>query len=77
MKRASKLSTAQNELLEAMRSGVRVHYLRGMNSHAFRADTMKSCTATVMALHRMGLVEEYKKDWRGCIYRPVVERVTP
>ena len=66
-----KLSAAQQNLLDAMRSGVRVHFVNGLDAHCFRNDTMKCCTATVSALMRMKLVEEFESDWRGCRYRPV------
>lgn len=57
----SSLSPQMRELLDALRSGVRVIYSDGGMSlaadHYFRTDTMKSCTAQVRALMRRGLVE--------------------
>jgi hypothetical protein len=64
-----RLSTTQQNLLDAMRSGVRVHFMSGLNAHCFRTDTHASCTATVAALRRKGLIEAYNIDWRGCMYR--------
>ena len=69
-KDTSHLSATQRDLLDAINRGVRVHYIFGMNAHAFRADTMKTCTATVAVLSRRGLIERHKEDWRGCMYRP-------
>ena len=67
--RIVRLSASQQELLDAMRGGVRVYYMTGMNAHAFRTDTMRHCTSTIDALKRRGLVEAYNSDWRGCVYR--------
>jgi len=69
-----KLSAAQQNLLDAMKNGVQVFFISGLDAHCFRTDTMKSCTAVVAALRRMKLIEEYESDWRGCKYR-LVEKI--
>ena len=68
-----KLSKAQSELLAAMKAGVRVHYLNGAIAPAFREDTFRACTATILALKKRGLVEAYLDSFRGCLYRPVAD----
>jgi hypothetical protein len=73
--RKIELSSSQRDLLIAMKGGVKVHFVSGWDAHAFRSDTMRRCTATIFALKRVGLVEEYKADWRGCVYRPTLQQV--
>ena len=68
-----KLSKAQSELLAAMKAGVRVHYMTGIDAHASREDTGRACTSTIFALERCGLVEAYNESFRGCMYRPVAD----
>jgi len=53
-----KLSKAQNDLLDAIKGGVRVYYMPGINTYYFRGDTHKNCTNTVLALLNRKLVEE-------------------
>ena len=50
-----KLSPTQQELLDAMRRGVVVHYMGGIDAYYFRSDTMKRCTSTALALHVKGM----------------------
>lgn len=59
------MTNLQQELYNAMKNGVVVHYMAGLNQYFFRSDTMKHCTKQARALLKAGLVEEYKKDWRG------------
>lgn len=51
---SEKLSKAQAELLEAMRRGVRCHYVAGVDAYYFRTDTMRRCTATAFVLRDKG-----------------------
>jgi hypothetical protein len=64
---AKKLSPAQQELLDAIRKGVRVHCINGTREgwYYFRADSMDRCTAQAKGLEARGLVERYDEDWRG------------
>lgn len=62
-----KLSPAMLDLLQAMQSGVVVHYMpfsRGYDDYYFRSDTRKSCTKQVVALVDRGLAETLNKDYR-------------
>ena len=69
------LSKAQHELLDAMRKGIRVHFLTGLHARYFRTDTMGGCTKTAEALERKKLVERFNEDWRGYTLRALpVER---
>ncbi len=57
-----KLSKTQSELLDALRAGVRVIYMRYMgrfnpNPYYFRNDTHSHCTAAAEALLKKGLVQ--------------------
>ena len=61
---------AQKELLEAMRNGVIVHFVSGMDAHYFRADSLKQCTKQAQGLEDRGLVTRYDQDWRGYKLRP-------
>jgi hypothetical protein len=74
MKRQPRLSATQQELLDAMKCGVKVHFMLGMDAHCFRTDTHARCSRTVDALRARGLIEPYKSDWRGCMYRPVQDQ---
>lgn len=58
------LSPAMQDLLDAMRRGVRVHYMGGVNPYYFRADTMKPCTKQIEALQARGLVRVVERDWK-------------
>ncbi len=65
-----KLSKTQQELLDALRSGVILHYIPyagrfNPNAYYFRSDNMKRCTAAAEALIAKGFAEVYAKDWRG------------
>ena len=51
---ADKLTPKQQELLEAMRSGVEVHYLRGVEAYYFRSDTMRRCSSQARGLYDKG-----------------------
>lgn len=64
------LTTTQAELLEALKSGVKVHYMAYMGSlnpqaYYFRADNYKRCTAAAKALLKRGLAEKYAHDNTG------------
>jgi hypothetical protein len=52
-----KLTPKQQDLLDAIRRGVRVHYIGGPNAHYFRHDTMKPCTQQLLGLVDRHLVE--------------------
>lgn len=57
------LPKTQAELLEAMRNGVEVRYMRYMgsfnpNAYYYRTDNLKRCTAPVKALLEKGLAEK-------------------
>jgi len=65
--RAPALSPACQELLDALRRGVRVHGMFGIRSYYFREDTMTHCTRTVDALIRHGLAVENERTWRGSV----------
>jgi len=60
-----KLTPKQTELLEAMRSGVICHFVAGMDGYYFRMDTLKRCTATVVALRARGLLDEFDATGYG------------
>lgn len=65
-----KLSKTQQELLDAMKSGVEVIYMPYMGrfnpqDYYFRADNHKRCTAAAKKLKALGLVEVFDKDWKG------------
>ena len=49
-----KLSPKQQELLNAMKNGVRVLYIGTVDSYYFRTDNMRVCNATAMALVKKG-----------------------
>jgi len=53
---SKKLTPAMADLLDAMRRGVRVHFINGLHSYYFRSDTRKPCTAQVMGLLDRGLL---------------------
>jgi hypothetical protein len=65
-----KLSKTQQELLDAINGGVRVHYMPYMgnfnpSAYYFRCDTFKRCTAPARALLEKGLVKKCNEDFRG------------
>lgn len=65
-----KLSKTQQELLDAIASGVTVHfspYAGRFNPHEYywRDDTMKRCTAAASALVDKGFVDKVDVSWRG------------
>lgn len=56
------LSKTQQDLLDAMKAGVTIHYMPYAGSwnprpYYFRNDTMKRCTAAAEALRAKGLAE--------------------
>lgn len=56
------LSKTQQELLDAMKAGVFVHYMPYAGNfnprpYFFRSDTMKHCTAAAEALKKKGFAE--------------------
>jgi len=66
-----KLTPPQQELLDAMRAGTRVIFMRNGGSYwYFRTDTMKRCSNQARALEKAELVERYREDWRGYTLRP-------
>jgi hypothetical protein len=46
------------ELLDAIKCGVAVHWIGGTSAYYFRSDTGRSCTRTVEALVERGLLTE-------------------
>lgn len=64
-----KLSSAQQELYDAMKRGVTCIFMkysgRGLGNYYFRTDNHKRCTAQARALLDRGLVEKVNEDWRG------------
>lgn len=53
-----KLSAKQQELLDAMKRGVKVHRYYGRHSTYFRReDTNSKCTATINALETKGVIK--------------------
>ena len=50
-----KVTPAMLGLVDAMRRGVRAHYLGGVNAYYFRSDTMRACTRQVLGLIDRGL----------------------
>ena len=63
-----KLSRAQQELLDAMKNGVKIYFMLGLTAHHFRSDHARISSASVWALERHGLIKERNRDWRGCEY---------
>ena len=62
-----KLSKTQQELLDAMRAGKVVHYMRYMGRfnpvpYYFLSGSMKKCTAAAETLIKKGLAEHYTKS---------------
>lgn len=60
------LTAKQQELLDAMRGGVRCIYMRYMgsfntNAYYYRSDNHKKCTAQAKALLERGLVERFDR----------------
>ena len=53
-----KLTPAMADLLTAMQRGAVVHWIGGISAYYFRSDTFRSCTATVDALVKRGLLVE-------------------
>ena len=65
-----KLSKTQQELFDAMKAGVVVHYMPYMGTfnptaYYFRNDTNKRCTAAAKALLDHRIVEIYERDAAG------------
>lgn len=62
----TKLSPLQQNLYDAMRQGVRVHWMpyqgRFGGAYYFRSDTMKHCTKQVEALLKRKLVEVFDEN---------------
>lgn len=52
-----KLSPACAELLLAMQSGEKIHYMSGYDSYYFRRTGLKRCTKQAMALRKRKLAE--------------------
>ena len=61
------LSPACQELLDAMRRGVKVPGMFGIGGSYFREDTMSRCTRQVGVLIRKRLAVEQQRTWRGSI----------
>jgi hypothetical protein len=59
---SKKLTPAMEDLLHAMKRGVRVHFMGGLYPYYFRSDTMKPCTKQVEALIARGLVERVETE---------------
>ncbi len=53
----AKLSKAQQELVDAMKRGVRVHFMDGVDALFFGTDTHKVCSHTALILERKGVAE--------------------
>lgn len=64
-----KLSKSQEELLDAMKRGVVVHGIFGIDSYYFRSDSFRRCTRPAEALIARGLIERFNDSWRGCTLR--------
>lgn len=67
---SAKPTKTQQELLDAMQSGVRVIYMRSMGrfnptAYYFRADTHKRVTAAARALLEKGLIERVNQKLGG------------
>lgn len=65
-----KLSKTQQELYDAMKSGVEIHYMRYMGSfnptaYYFRADNYRRVTAAVRGLLDKGVAEKFDRDSFG------------
>ena len=76
-----KLSKTQQELLDAMRSGVVVHHMPyagrfNPTAYYFRNDNMKRCTAAAEALLNKGFAEKYGVDFRGHKLRAALQKET-
>lgn len=58
----TKLSPAQEKLIRAMQSGVKVYYIGGYNARCFMSDTMKNISwSTIHHLELVGLVVRDEK----------------
>jgi hypothetical protein len=68
-----KLTPAMADLLEAMKRGVRVHYIGSADPYYFRADTFKPCTKQALGLIDRGLVVQ-GRDKAGRISLALTER---
>lgn len=66
-----KLSKAQQHLLDDMKAGAIVYYIAipGGNAFYFRGDNYSRCTATILVLLRLGLVEEFSSKLYQKKYR--------
>ncbi len=76
-----KLSKTQQELHEAMLRGVTCHYMPysgrfNPSAYYFRSDTMKKCSKAAAALLKLGLVERFNVDLRGCELRAIQPTAT-
>ena len=64
-----KLSKTQQELYDAILSGVVVYYMPYMGrfggDYYYRADNLKRCTSAARALGDKKLVERFDESWRG------------
>lgn len=65
-----KLSKTQQELYDALKAGVILHYMPyagrfNPNPYYFRHDNMKLCTAAAKALLERDLAEKYNVDQFG------------
>lgn len=75
----AKLPRTQQELLDALRSGVVCHYMPYSGrfnpaAYWFRGDNMKRCTAAAEALIAKGFAETFDDSWRGAKLRPKQEQ---
>lgn len=62
-----KLTPAQQELLDAMRRGVEVHYMspwsHRQSGYYYRSDTLERCTAAARGLRNRGLARfDYDRE---------------
>lgn len=65
-----KLTAKQQELYDALKQGVVVHYMPYMgrfnpSAYYYRHDTHQKVTVAADALVKKGLAERYDEDWRG------------
>lgn len=62
------ITDSQAELLEAMKRGVRVFYMAGLNAYCYRTDTHQRVTREIYGLSQRGLVETCERKVWGCRY---------
>lgn len=60
-----RISSAQLNLLEAMRNGVAVHFNNLCSAYYFRSDTFRACSPTAFALLDLGLVCRVEEKHSG------------